>query len=125
ASHLGQSIVLKSMRDKNYPVEKQEKFDILCKRAMRVKDVLASSKYQEAWDVYPFNSGYFMCIRLKSADAETVRIHILDKYGVGIISIGERNLRIAFSSLEEEDIEELFNTLLKGVEDIKRLKVKG
>ncbi|MCD6185721.1 MAG: aminotransferase class I/II-fold pyridoxal phosphate-dependent enzyme, partial [Deltaproteobacteria bacterium] len=42
ASHLGQSIVLKSMRDKNYPVEKQEKFDILCKRAMRVKDVLAS-----------------------------------------------------------------------------------
>ena len=118
ASHLGQSIVLKSMRDKGYPAEKQEKFDILCKRAMRVKDVLASSKYQEAWDVYPFNSGYFMCIRLKSLDAETVRTHILNKYGIGLISIGEKNLRIAFSCLEEDDIEELFDIVLRGVEDL-------
>ncbi|MBL0716482.1 MAG: aminotransferase class I/II-fold pyridoxal phosphate-dependent enzyme [Desulfosarcina sp.] len=118
ASHLGQSIVLKAMRDKDYPAEKQEKFDILCKRAMRVKDVLASHKYEEAWDVYPFNSGYFMCIRLKSLDAETVRTHILDKYGVGLISIGERNLRIAFSCLEEDDIEELFDIVLRGVEDL-------
>ena len=118
ASHLGQSIILKSMKDKDYPAEKQAKFDILCKRAMRVKDVLASHRYQEAWDVYPFNSGYFMCIRLKSLDAETVRTHILNKYGVGLISIGEKNLRIAFSCLEEDDIEELFDIVLRGVEDL-------
>ena len=118
ASHLGQSIVLKSMRAKEYPAEKQEKFDILCRRAMRVTEILKRPKYQQAWDVYPFNSGYFMCIRLKSANAEAVRVHILDKYGVGLISIGDRNLRVAFSCLEEGNVEELFDTVLKGVEEL-------
>lgn len=118
ASHLGQSLILKSMKDENFSAEKQEKFDILYKRAHRLKEVLASPKYQDAWEVYPFNSGYFMCIQLKSANAEAVRTHILDKYGVGLISIGNRNLRIAFSCLEEKDVEELFDTILKGVQDL-------
>ena len=88
-------------------------------RAKRVKEVVAQKKYQAAWDVYPFNSGYFMCIRLKTVNAETLRRHLLDKYGVGLISIGEYNLRVAFSCLEEEHIQELFDTVLKGVEALK------
>jgi len=121
ASHLGQSIVLNSMQGPNYEAEKKEKFEILKSRAQCVKEVLASPKYKEAWDVYPFNSGYFMCIRLKSADAETLRLHLLDKYGVGLISIGARNLRIAFSCLEENEVPELFDIILQGVEDLKAL----
>ena len=121
ASHLGQSIVLKSMQGPGFEAEKKEKFEILKSRAQRVKEVLSSPKYKEAWDVYPFNSGYFMCIRLKSADAETLRLHLLDKYGVGLISIGARNLRIAFSCLEENDVLELFDIILQGVEDLKAL----
>ncbi len=119
ASHLGQSIVLKSMRHKKYPAEKEEKFEVLKKRANRVKEVLSDPKYKDAWDVYPFNSGYFMCIRLKSVNAETLRLHLLDKYGVGLISIGERDLRIAFSCLEEKEIPELFDIVLQGIEDLK------
>jgi aspartate/methionine/tyrosine aminotransferase len=119
ASHLGQSIVLKSMQHKKYPAEKEEKFEVLKKRANRVKEVLSDPKYKDAWDVYPFNSGYFMCIRLKSVNAETLRLHLLDKYGVGLISIGERDLRIAFSCLEEKEILELFDIVLQGIEDLK------
>ena len=63
-----------------------------------------------------------MCIRLKSVNAETLRRHLLEKYGVGLISIGERDLRIAFSCLEESDISELFDIILQGVEDIKGFK---
>jgi aspartate/methionine/tyrosine aminotransferase len=118
ASHLGQSIILRSMQDHRYPAEKNEKFEILKNRAKRVKTVLMDPKYRDAWDVYPFNSGYFMCIRLKSVDAETLRRHILDKYGVGLISIGEKNLRIAFSCLEESEISELFDIVLQGVKDV-------
>ncbi|MBW1940748.1 MAG: aminotransferase class I/II-fold pyridoxal phosphate-dependent enzyme, partial [Deltaproteobacteria bacterium] len=118
ASHLGQSIVLKSMQDKKYPAEKEEKFEVLKKRANRVKAVLSDPKYKDAWDVYPFNSGYFMCIRLKSVNAETLRLHLLDKYGVGLISIGERDLRVAFSCLEEKEIPELFDIVLQGIEDL-------
>jgi len=119
ASHLGQTIVLKSMQDDNYTAEKEEKFEILKNRAIRVKEVLSDSRFTDAWDVYPFNSGYFMCIRLKSVNAEALRVHLLEKYGVGLISIGEKDLRVAFSCLEENEISELFNIVLQGVEDLK------
>ncbi|MDY6791620.1 MAG: aminotransferase class I/II-fold pyridoxal phosphate-dependent enzyme [Thermodesulfobacteriota bacterium] len=118
ASHLSQSIILKSMLSDEYPAEKDEKFMILKKRAQRVKQVLADAKYKDAWDVYPFNSGYFMCLRLKTVNAERLRVHLLDKYGVGLISIDEVNLRVAFSCVEESDIQELFDIILQGVNDL-------
>jgi aspartate/methionine/tyrosine aminotransferase len=118
ASHLGQTIVLKSMQGDNFTAEKEEKFEILQNRARCVKKVLSDSKYIKAWDVYPFNSGYFMCIRLKTVNAEILRLHLLEKYGVGLISIGDKDLRIAFSCLEEGEIPELFNIILQGIQDI-------
>lgn len=120
ASHLSQSIVLKSMKDKNHQDEKKAKFEILKNRATRVREVLSDPKYKKAWDVYPFNSGYFMCIKLKNLDAETLRVHLLDKYGVGLISTGKSDLRVAFSCLDEKDIKELFDIVLQGTEDLKK-----
>lgn len=119
ASHLSQTIVLKSMKDKNYADEKKQKFEILQSRAIKVKEVVSNPKYKDIWDVYPFNSGYFMCIKLKGLDAETLRVHLLDKYGVGLISVGKSDLRIAFSCLEEKDIQELFDIIFQGAQDIK------
>ncbi|MFH2043547.1 MAG: aminotransferase class I/II-fold pyridoxal phosphate-dependent enzyme [Pseudomonadota bacterium] len=119
ASHLSQTIVLKSMKDENYADEKKQKFDILQRRANKVKEVLLNPKYKDVWDVYPFNSGYFMCIKLHGLDAETLRLHLLDKYGVGLISFGKSDLRIAFSCLEEMDIQELFDIIFQGAQDIK------
>jgi aspartate/methionine/tyrosine aminotransferase len=118
ASHLSQRLVLQSMRSPDYPREKQEKFETLKRRALRVKAVLADPKYADAWDVYPFNSGYFMCLRLKSVAAEALRVHLLDRYGVGLIAIGEANLRVAFSCIEEDDIQALFDIILQGAQDL-------
>ncbi|HDI60713.1 MAG TPA: aminotransferase class I/II-fold pyridoxal phosphate-dependent enzyme [Desulfobacteraceae bacterium] len=118
ASHLSQRLVLQSMRSPDYPREKQEKFETLKRRALRVKQVLADPKYAEAWDVYPFNSGYFMCLRLKTVAAEDLRVHLLDRYGVGLIALGEANLRVAFSCIEEDDIQALFDIILQGVQDL-------
>ena len=59
-----------------------------------------------------------MCIRLKTVEAEPLRVHILDKYGVGLISLGKQNLRVAFSCMEVDDVEVLFDIVLKGVEDL-------
>ena len=106
------------MQAETYQAEQQEKFNILKARADRVKEVLAHPKYTEAWNVYPFNSGYFMCLQLKTVDAETLRVHLLDKYGVGLIALGERNLRVAFSCIDVEQVEELFDTVLKGIADL-------
>jgi len=117
-SHLSQTIISNSMQNKDFEKEKNKKHEILNKRALRVKQVLSDPKYNDSWDVYPFNSGYFMCIRLKSVDAEALRCHLLEKYGVGLISIGQKNLRIAFSCLEENEIKKLFDIIYKGIKEI-------
>ena len=116
--HLSQSIILGSLNSENYEKEKEDKFAIMCKRAARVKEVLANNKYYEAWDVYPFNSGYFMCLRLKKGDAEELRLHLLNKYGVGVISLGNKDIRIAFSCVEEEDIQDIFDIIFQGIKDL-------
>jgi aspartate/methionine/tyrosine aminotransferase len=118
-SHLGQTIILRSMQDeKIYNREKKEKFEILEKRANRFKKLLKYPEYKDAWDVYPFNSGYFLCLRLKTVDAETLRVHLLDEYGVGLISIGKQNLRIAFSCIEEADLSELLDIIFQGITNL-------
>lgn len=118
ASHLGQSILLQAMQDPAHEKDKKEKFEILKARALKVRQVLSDPKYAPAWDVYPFNSGYFMCLKLKTVEAEPLRVHLLDTYGVGLISLGKHDLRAAFSCIDEGQIRELFDTILRGIQDI-------
>ncbi|MBU0970270.1 MAG: aminotransferase class I/II-fold pyridoxal phosphate-dependent enzyme [Proteobacteria bacterium] len=119
-SHLGQTVLLKSMCDDNYDALKQEKFNLLKSRARKMKQVLKDPKYADGFDVYPFNSGYFMCIRLKDVNAEQLRLHLLDNYGTGLISIGDNNIRVAFSCLEEKDVTILFDIILSGINDLRK-----
>jgi len=118
ASHLSQTITLRSLKSASYKAEKEEKFGIMKERAMEVKRVLAHPKYHDAWDPYPFNSGYFMCLKLKTVEAEPLRVHLLNTYGVGLISLGKQDLRVAFSSVEKNDVQELFDIILQGVNDL-------
>ncbi|MBF0201682.1 MAG: aminotransferase class I/II-fold pyridoxal phosphate-dependent enzyme [Desulfamplus sp.] len=119
ASHLSQTIVLKSMEDADYARYKDEKFQIIKERAQEIRTVLEDPLYKEKFEPYPFNSGYFMCIRLKSdVDAEKLRVHLLDQYGIGLISIGSQNIRVAFSCLEKEQVKLLFDMILQGIQDI-------
>jgi aspartate/methionine/tyrosine aminotransferase len=118
ASHLSQSLLLKSMQSGTYKAEKEVKYRLLKGRALELKRVLSDPKYGDAWDVYPFNSGYFMCLKLKTVDAEPLRVHLLDKYGVGLIALGKQDLRVAFSCIEEQDVQRLFDTLLMAIKDL-------
>jgi aspartate/methionine/tyrosine aminotransferase len=118
ASHLGQSIILKSLHADTYSAEKEEKFQILKERALEVRRVLSENDYGQVWEPYPFNSGYFMCLRLKTVEAEALRVHLLDKYGVGLVALGKSDLRVAFSCIEKEDVKELFDTIYQGVKDL-------
>lgn len=118
ASHLGQSMILRSFQANTYMAEKEEKFRIMKERALEVKRVLADGKYSEVWEPYPFNSGYFMCLRLKTVEAEKLRVHLLEKYGVGLISLGQSDLRAAFSCIEKEEVRELFDTIFQGAKEL-------
>jgi aspartate/methionine/tyrosine aminotransferase len=110
--------MLSSMRDPRNAEERKAKFDILKARALKVKAVLGQAKYRDAWVAYPFNSGYFMCLKLNGVEAEALRIHLLERYGVGLIALGRYDLRVAFSCIDEEQVEELFDTILRGFEDL-------
>ena len=86
--------------------------------ANKVKQVLQQEKFHDYWTYYPFNSGYFMCLKLKNVNAEKLRLHLLDEYGVGTIAINDTDLRIAFSCVEERDIEDLFELIYQGTVDL-------
>jgi len=88
------------------------------RRANKVKTLLDSGNYGDVWDYYPFNSGYFMCLKLKTVNAEALRQHLIREYGVGTIALGDTDLRIAFSCIGEENLEDLFNLIYQGVTDL-------
>ncbi|MCG8568816.1 MAG: aminotransferase class I/II-fold pyridoxal phosphate-dependent enzyme [Spirochaetes bacterium] len=112
-----QSILLKAFSDPNYLEEKKANFNIIKKRAEKVKSIVYADQYKEYWSVYPFNSGYFMCLKIKSIDAETLREYILANYGVGTIAIGT-DLRIAFSCVAEEELEKLFSIIAQSIDEL-------
>lgn len=118
--HPSQTFLLDALKSPEFVTQRQEKFDIMKNRANKVKEVLDSSKFEDAWDYYPFNSGYFMCLKLKTTNAEQVRQVALEKYGVGTISLSDTDLRVAFSCIEEEDIEEMFHLIYDAVKDVEK-----
>jgi len=117
-ANLSQTLVLEALKSPTIAEEKAKKAEVLKVRALKVKEILGKDKYADAWNYYPFNSGYFMCLQLKTVDPESLRVHLLKKYGVGVIAIGGQDIRVAFSSVEEQDIEGLFDTIYAGIKDL-------
>ncbi len=118
--NVSQQLVLKAKADPGYRAQKEEKFAILQRRAAKVREVLAEPRFAAAWKPYPFNSGYFMCLRLNDLNAEAYRVHLLNEYGVGVISTSDTDIRIAFSCVDEADIADLFDVMLTCALEMKK-----
>lgn len=117
-SHPSQTFVLHALQSPDFAAQREEKFITMKRRANKVKAILDNEDYIKVWDYYPFNSGYFMCLKLKQVKSEDLRQHLLEHYGIGTIALGEYDLRIAFSCIEEEDLEELYSLIYQGVLDL-------
>jgi aspartate/methionine/tyrosine aminotransferase len=111
--NLSQALVLRAMSDPEYQAQKAEKFAILARRAAKVREILAQPRFAEAWEPYPFNSGYFLCVRLKNLDAEAYRSWLLNDYGVGVIATSDTDIRVAISCVDEGDLADLFDVMLE------------
>jgi len=111
--HHSQTIVLKAMNSDNYEAEKQQKFITMKARANEVRKVLSNDRYSAVWTVYPFNSGYFMCVKMNNLKAEPFRLRLLDEYGIGVIATGVSDIRVAFSCVEVGDIADLFEKMFE------------
>ena len=118
-SNLSQQMVLNSLTSDDYASQKQEKFDIMKSRYDKVKAVLSQDKFAKYFTPYPYNSGYFMTMKLNiDVKANDYRVYLLKEKGIGTIAIGETNVRVAFSCTDEENIEDLFNKMYEAAEEM-------
>jgi aspartate/methionine/tyrosine aminotransferase len=119
APQLSQSIIELTLASSSIDDERKQKRETLRARAQRVHEVANAPRFRESWDVYPFNSGYFMCVETRGVSAEDVRVHLLDAFGIGTIAAGANDLRIAFSCLELDEIEPLFEALHRAIQELR------
>jgi aspartate/methionine/tyrosine aminotransferase len=117
--HASQTIVLKALLHPDFRAQQAEKVEILRRRAEVTGLECRKAEYSDCWDVYPFNSGYFMCLRIKGVDADALRVHLLDEHGLGTIALGPTDMRVAFSCLLEEQIPDVFVRIAQGVRKMK------
>ncbi len=114
---LSQTLVTRSMKSPSYEAEKKANFAILEKKYEKVKEIIRKSK-QDIIQALPFNSGYFMCFKTEKLGAEKLRQYLLFEKGIGTIAIDDKYLRIAFSSVEMQDMEPLFSEIFQAAEKL-------
>ncbi len=118
ASNLSQSLMVSAYTSDSYAQEKRGKFELLRERYETVKQILKSHpEYKEQFIPLPFNSGYFMCIRVFKADLEQVRQKLLTDYSIGVIAMNGI-IRIAFSSTPVDKLEKLFDHINRAVKEL-------
>ena len=66
----------------------------------------------------PFNSGYFMSFHVEGGIAEDLRKKLLKEKGIGVIQIDPYTLRVAFSSIDEDKIEQVYSQIYEVAESM-------
>ena len=115
---IGQHLALRAFEDPGYAAQKREKFAVLKKRYHQIRVILkAHPEYAKRFEVMPFNSGYFMCVKPIGVDAEKVRRHLVAKYSVGTIVLSGL-IRIAFSTVPTAKLDKLFASVASAIADL-------
>jgi len=118
SSSIGQTLLLNAYSSPAYEKEKEEKYQILLRRYRKIKDILDNRKeYAEYIRPLPFNSGYFLCLKVLSGKAEEIRRTLLERYDTGVIALYNL-LRVAFSSTPYELLEKLFDNVYRAAKEV-------
>ena len=105
---LGQHMAVAAYSDAGYCAQKREKYAVLRKRYETIKKIIAGHpEYAKSFEVMPFNSGYFMCVKPKGIDAESVRRRLIEKYSTGTIVLSGL-IRLAFTTIPCQKLPQLF-----------------
>jgi aspartate/methionine/tyrosine aminotransferase len=111
SSGLAQHLLLKALLYPGYEDQKKHYRDVLKGRYEAMKSYFKSHPLPECLEILPFNSGYFMSFLCKGISAETLRLELLNGLGIGTISMQDKYLRVAFSSVEEESMASLLDAI--------------
>ncbi len=108
-----QSLMLHMMQHPESESEKIELRKLLEERYHVVRKFIDSHKDHPVLSALPFNSGYFMSMKCTGIGAEELRVKLLHDYGIGTIAIDPEHLRVAFSSVDTEKLEWVFETIFE------------
>jgi aspartate/methionine/tyrosine aminotransferase len=120
SSRIAQSIILKALQSAGYREEKTGKFEMLKRRYATVREIVSGGSAGPLTPL-PFNSGYFMAFSCTGISAEQLRRSLLDE-GIGTIAIGDEYLRVAFSTIDEQDLPDLYSAIYAAAD---RLAQRG
>ncbi len=112
-----QQILLKGMSDPSFNGDKSVGVKKLGARYFALKAALKKHEGEDCLKALPFNSGYFMSFWCK-CDAEDLRQKLLNDYQTGIIRNDDHHVRLAFSSVDEDKIEGLVDTVYKAASEL-------
>lgn len=119
SSRPAQSILLQAMKGGSYRSEKQRYFEMLQSRYLKVREIIDKRETGSALEPLPFNSGYFMSFLCRGISAERLRKELLMEEGIGTISIQDTYLRVAYASIELEQLEDLYHTIFSVADKLK------
>lgn len=114
SSRLSQAILISCLESAEITAELDQKKASLRHRGQLVLDFCKKGSNSGLWEAAPFRSGFFICIYVK-ANAQKLRKHLLEHYGIGIIALGDRLIRIALPCMEESEICTLFGLLDRAI----------
>ena len=105
--------------DPKYVAQKKEKYEVLKKRYLEIRAILKKHpEYAKSFEVMPFNSGYFMCVKPIGVDAEKVRKHLIEKYSTGTIMLSGL-IRLAFSTIPKAKLAKLFANVDAAIRELR------
>ncbi|MFW6310258.1 MAG: aminotransferase class I/II-fold pyridoxal phosphate-dependent enzyme [Prolixibacteraceae bacterium] len=117
AANISQSLLLAAFNSGEYAEQKKTKYAIMKVRFAAVKNALENDKYRKYFTAFPFNSGYFMCVKLaEGLDGNKIRQVLIDKYSIGVINLNNV-LRIAYSAVASKNIPEMFEGIYSACQE--------
>ena len=118
-SSIGQHLTIAAYADKGYDAQKKQKYNVLRARYDEIRRILkAHPEYDRLFEVMPFNSGYFMCVKPRGVDAEKVRRRLIEAYSTGTIVLSGL-IRLAFSTIPKAKLAQLFANVAAAIADLK------
>lgn len=108
-----QSLMLKSFKDPRNAAEKLALRKMLEDRYRVVRAFIDAHEGHPVLRALPFNSGYFMSMKCVGVAAEDLRVKLLHEHGIGTVAIDASHLRVAFSSVDVEKLEPVFETIFR------------
>jgi aspartate/methionine/tyrosine aminotransferase len=112
-----QYILLKALDSPGYEAQKARYRKILESRYKKVREFLSRTPAPACLKPFPFNSGYFMSLECIGISAEELRKKLLEK-GIGAISMQDKWLRVAFSSVEASDVDALYTEIFAAAKSL-------